>query len=424
MCSLADKALLSGNAGVERLAAYEGAAAIFRLHNRSRGDVISDRAVLIIGDHLICAVEERETVEAMRISYVINSLDGGGAALPLVDVIGVMREAGHDVSVISLMERDGRARSQLDQVGIPCKVIGGSRRSFFGTTLRFQRLLLADRPDLIWTSLSHAAILGQVLGRLNGIRVVSWLHNAYLKPANKAILRRTKGLARRWVSDSSEVVDFGVSELGIDRRVIDVWPLFIADPASPVASPWQPSQPFRIGSLGRLHPNKGYDVLIRAVAMLNRRDGRNAARLQVTIGGEGGEQKRLRSLARELQAPNVEFVGFQAQPKDFLAGLHAYVQPSHHEGLCIAGHEAMQAGLPVVASRVGELQRSIAASKSGALVDYGDETALADALQSFVENPARAAACGSAARAWVLERYSRSRFRQSGLAALRKVQLA
>jgi len=359
----------------------------------------------------------------MRISYVINSLDGGGAALPLVNVIGVMREAGHQVSVISLMERDGRARPWLDQAGIPYQVIGGSRRSFVGTSLRLHRALRAERPDLIWTSLSHATILGELLGRLNDIPVVSWLHNAYLKPANKAILRRTKSLTRHWVSDSPEVIEFGVNELGIDRRAITIWPLFIADPVAPVARASGRDEPFMVGSLGRLHPNKGYDVLIRAVALLNRRDAQNAIRLKVTIGGEGGENERLRQLADELHVPNVALAGFQKQPRAFLSGLHAYVQPSHHEGLCIAGHEAMQAGLPVIASPVGELQRSIAASAGGFLVEYGDEAALADAIDALMKKRVRAAECGAAARAWVLEHYSRDRFRRNGLAAMRAAGL-
>jgi len=51
---------------------------------------------------------------------------------------------------------------------------------------------------------------------------------------------------------------------------------------------------------------------------------------------------------------NVRLAGFTDRPREVLAGLHLYIQPSRSEGLCIAAHEAMQAGLPTVVSAVGE----------------------------------------------------------------------
>src|SRR3546814_8837707 len=73
-------------------------------------------------------------------------------------------------------------------------------------------------------------------------------------------------------------------------------------------------------------------------------------------------------MARARGLENVRFVGFTDDAPAFLAGLHAYVQPSHHEGLCIAAHEAMLAALPVVGTAVGELPRSLG---DGSLGDDG-----------------------------------------------------
>lgn len=354
----------------------------------------------------------------MRILYVINSLDGGGAALPLADVIGVMRDAGHEVSVASLMERDGRARGRLEAAAIPYSVVGGRRRGTIRTAFRLDRLLARDRPDILWTSLTHATILGELLGAARGIPVVSWLHNAYLKPVNEAVLRRTQSLTRHWLADSAEVAAFGSDRLGIPPAAIHVWPLFIAEPAAPIAQPWNGQGTMRIGSLGRLHPNKGYDVLLRAVAAITRRDPGLAARLDFVVAGEGAERARLQASARRLSLANVRFPGFEPSPRAFLAGLHAYVQPSHHEGLCIAAHEAMQAGLPVVATRVGEIQRSIDASGGGSLVEYGDVEGLAAALVRLAASPEQCAAMGVAARGWVRAFYSREAFRRNGVAAI------
>jgi glycosyltransferase involved in cell wall biosynthesis len=353
----------------------------------------------------------------MRILYLINSLDGGGGALPLPHLVSVMRAAGHDVKVIALMERNGRAKSALDAAGIEHRLIGGAKRRYVSTALHLDRIVREHRPDLLWTSLTHATITGEIVGALRGIPVVSWLHNAWLKPVNIRVLRRTAPLTRHWVADSQTVARFGQEVLGIDPVRISVWPLFIADEARPCAQAWQQGS-FRIASLGRLHRNKGYDVLIRAAALLNKEQARPGRAWSLHIAGEGAELAALNDLASSLGVTNVHFEGFCEDPQSLLASCHAYVQPSHHEGLCIAAHEAMVAGLPVIASPVGEMQHSVRASGAGQLVDFGDAQGLAEAFARLIARPEQAAASGQAAREWALNHYSAARFVAQGLETL------
>ena len=353
----------------------------------------------------------------MRICYVINSLDGGGGALPLPHVLGVMRDAGHDPFVVALMERDGRARPALDQAGFEHVVIGGATRRWATPACRLDRIIRARRPDILWTSLTHATLTGQALGALRGLPVVSWLHNAWLKPANRMLLRRSHPLTRHWVADSDTVARFGETALGIAADRIGIWPLFRVDPSAPSARIWE-SGPFRIGSLGRLHRNKGYDVLVRALALLAGRAPALAETISVHLGGEGPERASLEAQAHALGVRNLHFDGFQPDPRVFLSTLHAYVQPSHHEGLCIAAHEAMQAGLPVVAAPVGEMHRSVLRSQGGLIAPYGDVAALADAMTVLVQDTAHAGALGAAGRVWVTREYSADAFRARGLTAL------
>ena len=99
--------------------------------------------------------------------------------------------------------------------------------------------------------------------------------------------------------------------------------------------------------------------------------------------------------------------------------MHGYVQPSHHEGLCIAAHQAMSVGLPVIASPVGEMENSIAASKGGIVVPYGAEAQLAMALAQMVSNPEASARTGTDGQRWVRENYCEDRFVASGRTAIR-----
>jgi len=358
----------------------------------------------------------------MRIHYLINGLNGGGAAFPLIDVIGLMRAAGHEVRLLALMPQDGRALPRLQAAGIDCAILGRDAGDFVDSARALIRRLRRDRPDLLWTSLTRATIFGQLAGKLLGIPVVSWQHNAFLKPGNRAILRRTKGLTRRWVADSESVARFAEAELGIARERIDIWSLFVAQPEVPVAKAWDGRGPFRIGSLGRLHPNKQYEVLIRVAARIRERDPALAARLEFVVAGSGPEAPALKQLAESLNIERVSFIGFLENPKDFLAGLHAYVQPSRNEGLCIAAHEAMLAALPVVATPVGELQYSVLDGVTGYLRGIGDVDAIARALIELARNPECAAQMGQAGRARVLERFGAAQFQASGRALLDRLQ--
>lgn len=352
----------------------------------------------------------------MRIAYIINSLDAGGGAFPVPSIIDVMRGQGHEVSVTALMQRDGLARAGLDQAGIPYQVIGGPRRRYLSTARRLDRILRDQKPDVLWTSLTHATVTGQMLGKLRGIPVVSWLHNAWLKPANLAILRRSWPLSGHWVADSGVAAEFGRDRIGIAQDRLSVWPIYHGKPQRPRAE--SVDDRFVFGSLGRLHPNKGYDVLLRAIAALGQERPDLLARVQFRIGGNGPARDELEAARSALSLTNVDFVGHVHDTEAFLAGLDGYVQPSHHEGFCIAAHEALNAGLPVIASPVGEMQVSIARSGGGVLIPYGDHAALAKMLALWIEQRDEARTIGLLAAAWMAEHYSHDAFVRRGKAAL------
>lgn len=354
----------------------------------------------------------------MRIHYLINGLNGGGAAFPIPDLVALMREQGHTVRVIALMPQDRKSCARLDAAGVGWELIGDGPRDFFASARALLRILREDRPDLIWTSLTRATLFGQIAGRIRGIPVVSWQHNAFLKPWNRRLLRLSKKLTAYWVADSQTVARFAVEELGIAADKVDVWPLFRARPDRPLAQPCPPGSRFRIGSLGRLHPNKNFRHLVEAAAQVRALRPELAAQIEFVIGGTGPEQAALAAQIAAAGLDNVKLAGFIDQPAEFLASLHAYIQPSHHEGLCIAAHEAMQAALPIIATRVGELQRSVAPGTTGYLCDVGDVAAMAAAIIELADDHARAAQLGAASRERVLNYFGEAEFRRAGVAAL------
>jgi glycosyltransferase involved in cell wall biosynthesis len=363
-------------------------------------------------------------MSSLRIAYVINSLEGGGAALPVPDVIAEMRKQGAQVRLFALSRRDGRAAAALDAAAIDYLVSPAGKADHIKAARWLWRELRAFQPMIIWTSLTQATVLGEIIGTLLRVPVVSWQHNAFLKPANERLLKWTGKLTKLWIADSASVARLTARRLNIDPASILVWPLFRADLDAPVAQACPPNARFRIGSLGRLHPNKGYDVLIDALAILETRHKKLSGRFEVVIGGAGDGHAQLATRASAKNISNLVFAGYQADPGQFLASLHGYVQPSRAEGLCIAAHEAMQAGLATIVSNVGEMAVTMRVGETGFVVPPQDTYALADAIAMLVSDFDRAHAMGRAARDHVLDLFSSERFSDAAQDVFRRLNFS
>jgi glycosyltransferase involved in cell wall biosynthesis len=157
--------------------------------------------------------------------------------------------------------------------------------------------------------------------------------------------------------------------------------------------------------VANLRPEKGHDVLIEALAA--RPDLRD---LQVELVGDGPCRSALDAQARARGVgEQVRFLGERRDVGERLANADLFVLPSRTEALPNSVMEAMAAGLPVVACRIGGIPELVEHAVTGLLVPPDDPDALADAMAQLVANPARASALGAAARAAVAERFSMAR---------------
>ena len=179
----------------------------------------------------------------------------------------------------------------------------------------------------------------------------------------------------------------------------NVSPEWLAAPAR------RPIDPPTVVNVGRLHPDKGIDILLHAMVLLRRQV--PAARA-VVVGGEQvgheGHRGELLDLRRRLDLEEaVEFPGFLDRPQAVLLGASAYVQPSRErtELQPIAVLEAMALGLPVVASRVGGVPEMLGDGRLGLLVPPEDAAALAAGLARVLGDHALGDQLGRAAQAHV-----------------------
>jgi glycosyltransferase involved in cell wall biosynthesis len=141
---------------------------------------------------------------------------------------------------------------------------------------------------------------------------------------------------------------------------------------------------FVIGSVGRLVPVKDYDTLIRAVALLSRRQ--HCFRL-VLVGG-GPEEQKLKSLVQEQGVEErVLFMGRRNDIAELMNIFDVFVLTSLTEGLSNTLLEAMATGLPVVATAVGGNPEIVFEGENGRMLATGDSRGLAAILEELAENP-------------------------------------
>jgi glycosyltransferase involved in cell wall biosynthesis len=140
-------------------------------------------------------------------------------------------------------------------------------------------------------------------------------------------------------------------------------------------------------SAGRLHPQKDYRTLLRAVARLHDRN----RRVRAIILGEGPERKRLDELSRRVGiSPDTAFPGFVKNPYAFMAQADVFALPSPVEAFGNVVVEALACGTPVVATDSSggpvEILRTDDATY-GFLVPPQDPAAMADALAAMLSRP-------------------------------------
>ena len=153
-----------------------------------------------------------------------------------------------------------------------------------------------------------------------------------------------------------------------------------------------------------LFREKGHKHLLNAAARLKQ----DYPRLRLLIVGTGDERANLEAQAAQLGiADRVVFSGFYQDIAGAFRAMDVFVQPSiDAEGFPTAVLEAQAAGLPVIASDIGGMGETMNVGVTGLLIPAADESALADALRSLLDDPAQRASMAAAGRPWIESRFT------------------
>jgi glycosyltransferase involved in cell wall biosynthesis len=361
----------------------------------------------------------------VRVLYLIDSLAAGGAERSLAALAPAYRERGVDLTVAYLHERPG-VRGELEAAGATVRSLAGGTGPG-GAVWRTCRLVAADRPDLVHTTLFEADLVGRTAAWLTRVPVVSSLVNAAYggEQAHAPGLRRWKlraaqaldaTTARRVVrfhAISDHVAETMAQRLGVPRGRIDVVPrgrdaasLGTRAPdrrdAARAALGLSPGAPMVLAAARHEH-QKGLDVLLEAFpAVLERVPG---ARL-VIAGRAGNQTSRLERTAERLRlGSRVSFLGARGDVPELLCAADLFVVPSRWEGLGSVLLEAMALEAPIVASDLPAVREVVTDEVTALLVPPDRPDALATVVAATLADPAAAVNRARRARRRFLEWY-------------------
>jgi glycosyltransferase involved in cell wall biosynthesis len=158
-----------------------------------------------------------------------------------------------------------------------------------------------------------------------------------------------------------------------------------------------------LGAVGRLSAEKGFDLLVRAVAQLVS----EGLDVGVLIAGEGDERARLQTLIGESGlGERVRLLGYCSDTRELYQALDVYVLSSLREGLPNVLLEAMALEVPVVATRVAGVPRLVRDGENGLLAEPGAVAGLAAAVRRLAEEPGLRSRLGRAGRATIEQSYN------------------
>jgi glycosyltransferase involved in cell wall biosynthesis len=337
----------------------------------------------------------------IRVLHVVEALGLGGLEQVVASLV---RHASPGIRTeVLALASGGPLQSEIEAAGARVRRLA-LRDYYPGSVWRVARAVRAAQPDILHTHGHFAGTAGRLAARLTGVRgLVHHLHTSdtTLRPRHRRLERLLGFGTRRILCCSAAVARHAQRDLGLpeDRTVVIRNGI---DPAPPVDREQArarltaaPSDPI-VGCVGGLVPHKGQAVLLRAVASL----GASADGPSLVLVGEGPERPALEALARQLGiAPRVHCLGLRQDARALLPAFTLLAAPSlGREGLGLSVLEGMDAGLPIVASRIGGLPEVVEDGVTGQLVPEGDEAALAAAIASLLGDPARALAWGEAGR--------------------------
>jgi len=324
----------------------------------------------------------------MKILYVITKADRGGGQVHLLDLLTSL-PAGYQ-PVIATGET-GFLTSEAARLNIPVRLIKDLVQPIapikdLAALVSLIRVIRAEDPDLIHVHTSKAALLGRLAAVLTRRPCVftahTWSFTDGIPLAQKIIsvpLERVAAFASKKIINVSQanVAMAKRQSIANDERLVCIWN---GIPDVPLRANPGSEECTKLLMTARFVPQKDQLLFIEAMAGVE-------GNWRVELVGDGPTRPAAEDAVRRLGLTGrVAFAGERKDVPELLARADIFVLASNWEGLPLSILEAMRAGLPVVATRVGGIAEAVEDGVSGYLTAPKDVTTLRSRLQTLVSS--------------------------------------
>jgi glycosyltransferase involved in cell wall biosynthesis len=312
-------------------------------------------------------------MKRINILHIITELEVGGAENLLLNICRKMDKKNFNI-LVGYIYGPCTLANQFRRTGV--RLVDLSRRSKIDPLLLFKLFFLIrkERIQIVHTHLVHASIAGRIAAKLAGMKsIVTTRHYGYYhkeKSLINWIERKTAVFNSNFIAISKAVKEYmnnrekyKPEKITVIYNAVD---LSLFDSEAPVIIS-RNNDDFLIGSVGRLHPSKGYDTLLKSMPQVIK----EFPSAKLIIIGDGIQRKYLEGVCYDLGiSEQVIFLGRKTSREviDFLKKIDIFVLASNWEGFGLALLEAMACAKPVVATNVGGIREIVDAGETGFLV--------------------------------------------------------
>lgn len=314
-----------------------------------------------------------------RLLQVIAGAPTGGAEAFFIRLAIAFQDVRQDQKIVIRRHQERSILLRSAQVDIEELTFGG----FFDvlTTMHLRKLAKTYRPDIVLTWMNRATRKMPSGPYTHVARLGGYYSLKHYKNCDHLIGNTRKIVDylvdAGWPSARAHYIpNFATEEVGV--------PIKRSSFRTPEGVPI-------ILALGRLHENKGFDVLMKSLAIL--------PDVYLWLAGSGSQQKTLENLAADLGVANrVRFLGWREDIADLLTTADALVCPSRHEPLGNVILEAWVQGKPVVAAASDGPRQILSDGENGLLCGIDEPKSLANAITRIISDGKLAKKLGESGR--------------------------
>ncbi len=364
----------------------------------------------------------------IRILYLLTDSDFGGTEASVMRLAYGMKQRGYEISICSIKQLGHMARNlssneiKVMSLDLPSSLCLSYPLLFLFALRKWGDIIKQEEPDILHSFLFQSNLLSAITALFKTkekAKITGFIHSLRCIERNKP---RWRIFLDRWIlgkADEIIAVSDAVRQKYIQREKINPDKIRVVyhgiekrfmerrENASESNNLRESlgflSKETIIGTVTRLHSDKGVDILIKGTALAVNAWPNN---LRLMIIGGGPDEPKLMRLAQIMGIRDrIIFAGFQSDVYPWILSMDIFCLTSREEGLPQSLLEAMALAKPVIATNVGGVREILNDHVCGQLIPSNDPEALCNALLYYLKNPVKAKIIGSSGRERIRQRF-------------------